>query len=251
MNGYQEQANQLRTSLGLSLPPIAVAFCDTVPPDVPSFDGVVPAGCRFWQEATTHVFATSAEDHQLCPIGVHTHNMSGASASQQDELKASLEAMTGLDYVREEEIAAIPVLQRQTKQALYGPLAEFPLVPEVVLLFAHAQQGLVLSEAIERVDGGVPPAMGRPACAVVPQVVNRGLAALSLGCCGARAYLEALSDDVALWALPGGKLDQYCDQIEVLAHANSVLSTFHERRGKDVASGKRPSVRESLQRLSQ
>ena len=250
MSDYQRQANQLMTSLELSLQPIAVAFCDVVPNNVPDFDGVVPAGCAFWQEAATHTFATSARDHELCSIGIHTHNMSEAPASQQDELQASLHAMIGLDYVREEEVAAIPVLQREVKHALYGPLADFPVDPEVVFLFAHAQQGLILSEAVDRVDRGVPPAMGRPACAVVPQVLNHGHAAMSLGCCGARAYLDALSDSVALWALPGRKLDQYCEQIEVLARANKTLSAFHQRRRKDVESGERPTVRESLQRFS-
>lgn len=249
MSDYQRQANQLMTSLDLSLQPIAVAFCDVVPDNVPDFDGVVPAGCAFWQEAATHTFATSARDHERCSIGIHTHNMSETPASQQDELQASLQAMIGLDYVREEEVAAIPVLQREVKHALYGPLADFPADPEVVFLFAHTQQGLILSEAVERVDRGVPPAMGRPACAVVPQVLNHGHAAMSLGCCGARAYLDALSDSVALWALPGSKLDQYCEQIEIFARANKTLSAFHERRRQDVESGERPTVRESLQRL--
>ena len=78
----------------------------------------------------------------------------------------------------------------------------------MVLLFADARQGLVLSEAIARVDGGVPPAMGRPACAALPQAFNHGVAAMSLCCGGARAYLDALSDDTALWALPGSRLDR-------------------------------------------
>ena len=180
MSDYQKQADQLMSSLDLSLQPIAVAFCDVVPDEVPDFDGVAPAGCVFWQEAATHTFATSAKDHGLCPIGIHTHNMSEAPASQQDELQASLQTMTGLDYIREEEVAAIPVMQREVKHALYGPLANFRVYPEVILLFAHAQQGLILSETVERVDGGVPPAMGRPACAVVPQVLNHGHAAMSL-----------------------------------------------------------------------
>ena len=92
--------------------------------------------------------------------------MTQPSPSHQGELKQALEAMSGLDYVREEEVAAIPVVQREVKHVIYGPLADFPLDPEVVLLFAHAQQGLILSEAAGRVDKGVPPAMGRPACAV-------------------------------------------------------------------------------------
>ena len=246
----QQQAEQLIASLELSLPPIAIAFRDAVPDGVPEFDGSVPAGCVFWQEAAKRTFATSARHHALCSIGIHTLNLSQAPASQPEELRTTLEAMTGLDYVREEEVAAIPVVRREVKHALYGPLADFPADPEVVLLFADARQGLVLSEAVGRVDGGVPPAMGRPACAVVPQTLNHGLATMSLGCCGARAYLDALSDDTALWALPGGRLDQYCDQIVAFANANRTLAMFHERRRADVESGQRPTVRESLQRLS-
>ena len=210
-------AEQLVSSLELSLPPVAIAFCDVVPDDVPMFQGVVPAGCAFWSQATSRTFATAARDHALCAIGIHTHNLSGAAASQPDELHASLKAMMGLDYVREEEIAAIPVMPRPLARALYGPLADFPVQPKVVLVFAHAQHGLILSEAVARVDGGTPPAMGRPACAIVPHVLNQQRAALSLGCCRARAYLDALKDDVALWALPAHRLDQYCGQIAAFA----------------------------------
>ena len=246
----REQAHQLKSALDLSLPPIAVAFRDTVPDGVPEFDGPVPAGCVFWQEAARRTFATSAAHHSLCSIGIHTMNLSQAPASQHEELGACLEAMTGLDYVREEEVAAIPVLQREVKHALYGPLADLPVEPDVVLLLADARQGLVLSEALARVDGGIPPAMGRPACAALPQAFNQGLAAMSLGCCGARAYLDALSDDTALWTLPGKRLDRYCEQITTFANANRTLAMFHERRRTDVESGMRPTVRESLQRLA-
>jgi uncharacterized protein (DUF169 family) len=250
MSNYQKLANDLMTSLELSLPPIAVAFSDIAPPNIPSYEGVVPAGCVFWQGAGKRAFVTSTKDHELCAIGVHTHNMSSPSAFHQGELQEALKAMSGLDYVRPEEVAAIPVVQRAVKHVIYGPLSDFPVAPEVILLFAHAQQGLIISEATARVDKGAPPAMGRPACAIVAQVINHGHAAVSLGCCGARAYVDALTDSVALWALPGNKLDQYCEQIVVLAGANKMLTTFHERRKEDIESGKRPTVRQSLERLS-
>ena len=244
------QAEQLVAALELVLPPIAVAFRDSVPDGIAEFDGSAPAGCVFWQEAAGRTFATSAGHHALCSIGIHTMNLSRAPASQPEELQATLGAMTGLDYVRAEEVAAIPVVQREVNHALYGPLADFPTEPDVVLLFANARQGLVLSEAIGRVDGGVPPAMGRPACAALPQAFNHGRATMSLGCCGARAYLDALSDDTALWALPGSRLDEYCEQIATFASANRTLAMFHERRRADVESGMRPTVQESLQRLA-
>jgi uncharacterized protein (DUF169 family) len=250
MINYQKLADDLMTSLELTLPPIAVSFSDVIPSNVLSYEGVAPAGCVFWQQAATRTFATSTKDHELCSIGVYTHNMAEPSKSHPRELQEALQAMSGLDYVREEEVAAIPVVKREVRHVIYGPLADSPLDPEVILLFAHARQGLVLSEAAARVDKGVPPAMGRPACAIIPQALNHGYAAMSLGCCGARAYLDALSDSVALWALPGNKLDQYCEQIVVLTGANKTLATFHSRRREDIESGERPTVRHSLERLS-
>ena len=244
------QAERLNTLLDLSLPPIAVSFLDALPDGVPQYDGMAPAGCVFWQEAARRTFATSAAHHALCSIGIHTMHLSDAPASQPGELQAALEAMSGLDYVRAEEVAAIPVVRREVKHALYGPLSDFPAAPDVVLLFANARQGLVLSEAMARVDGGVPPAMGRPACAALPKAFNEGMAAMSLGCCGARAYLDAMSDDTALWVLPGSRLGEYCEQITTFANANRTLAMFHERRRADVEAGMRPTVQESLQRLS-
>jgi hypothetical protein len=73
---------------------------------------------------------------------------------------------------------------------------------------------------------------------------------MSLGCCGARAYLDAMTDSVAMWALPASKLDRYCAEIAGLARANKTLTAFHSRRREDVESGKRPTVRQSLERLS-
>lgn len=250
MNTIGAQAATLEEALKLSVPPVAIAFADDLPAGVSPYGEVAPAGCYFWQEAAQSVFATSAEDHALCAIGIHTHNLTDAPVTQTRELMAALEAMQGLDYVREEEVAAIPVLSQPVRHTLYGPLADFPMAPDIVLLFAHAQQSLILTEAAARVDEGIPPAMGRPACAVVPQVKNGGRAAMSLGCCGARAYLDALSDDVALWAFPADKLDAYCQEIEGLAKSNEVLTVFHERRREDVAAGRRPTVQESLGRLS-
>jgi uncharacterized protein (DUF169 family) len=249
MSNNAKLAEDLLSSLELALPPIGVSFADVAPSNIPGYDGVVPAGCVFWQQAATRTFITSVKDHAHCSIGVHTHHLSQPALSHLADLGDTLKAMCDLDYVRPEEVGAIPVIEREVNYIVYGPLAQMPLFPEVVLLFAHARQGLILSEAVARVDKGIPPAMGRPACAVVPQVVNHGNAAMSLGCCGARAYIDALTDDMAMWALPGDKLEHYCTEIAVLARANKALTAFHSRRREDVEAGKRPTVRESLERL--
>ena len=95
------------------------------------------------------------------------------------------------------------MLGSKPRYVIYGPLAQIPIDPDVVLLFVRADQTLILSEASQQLENGLPPAMGRPACAIIPQARNTGRSALSLGCCGARAYLDVLSGDVALYAIPG------------------------------------------------
>ena len=65
MSDYKKLAKDLMTSLELSLQPIAVSFCEVASANVPSFAGVVPAGCVFWQEAATGTFVTSGKDHEL------------------------------------------------------------------------------------------------------------------------------------------------------------------------------------------
>jgi uncharacterized protein (DUF169 family) len=125
------------------------------------------------------MFATSADDHEHCAIGQYTHSMEmspGSSTDLQDALKVFAE----LTYVREEDLVAIPVLQAKASHVVYGPLAEMPIRPDVVLLFVSAGQTLILSEASQQTEGGLPPAMGRPACAVIPQVSNTGRSASAL-----------------------------------------------------------------------
>ena len=249
MNTYADVAGTLQKSLNLALPPVAVCISDAVPEGVPEYDGRAPAGCLFWQEAKKGPFSTRTSHHELCAIGVHTHRMANPPASYEAELGDVLKTMAGMDYVREEDVMEIPVLENETRHVIYAPLDKTPLDPSVVLLFAHSRQSLIITEAVQQVDPAVPPAMGRPACAVVPHAVKTGRAALSLGCCGARAYLDALTDDVAVWALPGDKVHLYAARIDILARANNVLGEFHSLRRQDVEAGLEPTVAESLSRL--
>lgn len=248
-NRYFRLAESLTASLKLAQPPVAVCFADSVPTSVPPHTGKVPAGCRFWQDAAAGAFATSAADHALCAIGVYTHNLESAPA-QRIDLEDALGVFRDLGYVTAQDIPLIPVLASQPKHVIYAPLAQSPLEPDVVLLVVDASQALILSEAVQQVEQQNVPAMGRPACAVIPQVMNTGRAALSFGCCGARAYLDVLTKDVALFALPGTKLSAYVERITALAQANSVLAKFHQLRRRDVAAGAAPTIKESLAALN-
>ena len=249
MSMYEKLSERLMAALHLAASPVAVSFPSRAPSAMARPATPVAAGCAFWEQGANRAVTTTASDHRFCSIGIHTHNIAGAPDSQAGELQDALAAMQGLDYVRPDEVAALPVMKNSVSYVVYCPLGEMAEQPQVVLLFAHSAQGLVLSEALARVDGAVPIAMGRPACALIPQVANSGRSAASLGCCGARAYLDVLSDDVAMWGLHGGKIEQYVSEIETLAKANAILTQFHERRRSDIESGELPSVAESLSRL--
>jgi len=245
MTTHRDVAVSLSKALSLEQPPIAISFVDRLPSGVQMWSGSVPAGCRFWQEAATRTFATSARQHDLCAIGIHTHNLEPTAATNTD-LGTALKVFADLGYVRPEDVPQIPVLAKRSPFVIYGPLAETETVPDVAMLFVDAGQTLILSEAAQQMEGGTIPAMGRPACAVVPQAINSGRAALSLGCCGARAYLDVLTPDVALFAVPGSKLAAFTERVVALANANGILTRFHTLRRDQVDRGQRPTVAESL-----
>jgi uncharacterized protein (DUF169 family) len=245
MPSLAELAATLTQQLHLSQPPIAVCLAESVPAGVQAWSGNSPAGCRFWQEATSRVFATSPEDHAFCSIGQYTHNLDMSAASSTDLMDA-LKVFADLTYVREQDLQAIPVLSSKPGYVIYGPLAQIPIDPDVVLLFVRADQTLILSEASQQLENGLPPAMGRPACAIIPQARNTGRSALSLGCCGARAYLDVLSDDVALYAIPGAAIEAFTARITALSQANEILTKFHKIRRRDIEAGGTPRIQDSL-----
>ena len=112
---------------------------------VEMFQGAVPAGCRFWQEAAERAFATISRDHEFCGIGVYTHHLEGSERSRTD-LRDALKIFGDLGYVRPEDIPSIPVLDSEPKVVIYGPLDSIPVPPDVVLLFVKTDQMLILSE---------------------------------------------------------------------------------------------------------
>ncbi len=242
-------AATLETNLQLAQPAIAVAFVETPPANVPMYPGKVPAGCSFWQKAADGAFCTSPADHALCAVGSFTHNFP-LSAAATGELQECLTIFDSLGYVQPADLPMIPVLERWPEYIVYAPLAETPVPPDVVLLLSNAAQALFVSEAVQQVEKQVPPAMGRPACAVVSQVANTGQAALSLGCCGARAYVATFAPSLVLSALPGANLAAYVERIGVLAAANATLTKFHHQRARQVAEGAAPTVQQTLTAIS-
>lgn len=231
MNNRQ-LAEVLQASLRLDRPPIGLAFVDAPPEGVPGVAQAAPSACTFWRRAEEHVFYAAARDHHECPIGVLTMGFP-ADAQVQARAQETIGTFVALDYFSMDEVAHLPSVENRAHQGIvYGPLADLPVAPDVVLVVASPFQAMVLAESGGSVALGEVPqlaAMGRPACAAIPRAMQAGQTTMSLGCIGARTYAE-IPEDRALVALPAEKLEHTVQRLATLLHANSALEQIHSEK---------------------
>jgi len=227
----QTLTDQLRETLGLESPPIAIAFVDAAPAGVPAFTDDVPSSCTLWRRAEAGVFYAPAERHFNCAVGAMTMGFPLPERVQGDLMDA-VGLMMQNEYITPDEPANMPAVQKQAAGILYGPLDAFPAEPDAVLLWLSPRQAMLLEEAA----GGTvwtadAPArvLGRPACAAIPIAMNGGRASLSLGCTGMRTFTE-VSDDRMLAVLPGEALGQIGDALAAKAAANEKMAAFYRER---------------------
>ncbi len=227
---FATQGTQLKELLGLSSPPVALAFRPSPPPHVRRVAAPGPAGCAYWRLAAEgQVFYTEASDHHGCTIGAHTHNVE-MPPEKKKELEAVIGTMVGLEYLKMEEIGALPRRSEKFGVAIYAPLAEAPVDPDVVLVRGNARQVMLVAEAARAAgighDGA---ALGRPACAMIPQTLNAERGNTSLGCIGNRVY-TGLADTELYYAIPGAHVAAVVDKLATILHANQELEEFHQGR---------------------
>ena len=233
-----DRARALVDDLGLDRPPVALAFLDGAPAGVPTVEGLEPSACTFWRRAEGGVFYVDADRHLECPVGAMTMGFE-LPPERAPEAEQLVGMMVDLQYFSMEEVQHLPSVKKPHAGILYGPLARFPVEPDVVLVIATPRQGMLLAEASESVVLRAAPAlptMGRPACAAVAWSANDGPVTLSLGCIGARTYVE-VPDDRAIAVLPAAILDRVAERLDVLGRANHELAAFHEGRKAQYAAG--------------
>jgi uncharacterized protein (DUF169 family) len=227
---FSTQGNRLQELLALKWPPIAVAFQPNPPASIQRVGGAGPSGCTYWKLAAEgRTFYTEAADHYNCPIGSYTHGID-LPPTQAQELEGLVGTMVGLEYIRLEEIPAIPRRDSPFGVAIYAPLAEAPLPPDVVLVRGNAKQMMLVAEAAGAAGlSGDGELMGRPTCAMIPAAIQGGRATTSLGCIGNRVY-TGLGDDELYAAIPGPQLGIFIDKLATIVTANRELEHFHRTR---------------------
>lgn len=226
---HRNLAQDLSATLQLDTPPIALTFVDTIPAGVQAFDREVPSACTFWRRAETSVFYAAAEQHFNCPVGAMTMGFD-LPPNVQDQLMMFVEKMCACNYVSTEEPAKIPVMQKKSTGIVYGPLADFPLEPDLILMWITAHQTMLFNEAIGSAHWTASSpgfVFGRPGCAALPVAATKSDAALSLGCAGMRTFTD-ISDNRLLAVLPGAKVQEFLSSLQSVVAANTEMLAFYQ-----------------------
>ncbi len=229
MTDYRNLELEFTKALNLTCRPIAVSFQDVPPADVPAFIGTQPSGCSFWRIAAEgKTFYTIPSDHFNCAIGSYTHAIP-LPAERGVELSQTLEFMTGIGYVRMEEVPAIPVLAKTPQVVVYSPLGDTPLSPDLVLFLGAPGRLMLLQEAAVRAGvAGQIPLLTRPTCMALPAALAGGVVA-STACVGNRVYTDIGEDEIYV-VVPGNFLYKLMDELQTIVDANTKLSEYHKGR---------------------
>jgi uncharacterized protein (DUF169 family) len=232
---YSALEEQLTSALGIKRRPVAIAFRATAPAGVTQFTGTEPSGCSFWRLAARgQAFYTVPADHANCAIGAYTHAMP-LPADRASELEQTLTFMTGLGYVKMEEVPGIPRLSETPGAVVYAPLGQTPVDPDVVLVAGQPGRLMLLQEAALRAGvSASPPLLARPTCMALPAALTAGVLA-STGCVGNRIYTD-LGDDELYVAIPGRALSAVVEALGTISAANAALEKYHRQRRQDLAT---------------
>jgi uncharacterized protein (DUF169 family) len=220
-------AQLLSDLLSLKHPPVALTFADQQPEGVPQASKPVPSACTFWRQAEQGTFYASAAQHFSCPVGSMVMGFE-LPAEVSEQLGGLVQSMCDARYLSMDEAAKIPSVGGQKAGIVYGPLREFPLEPDVVLLWVNVAQAMLYSEAAGRAAWTSTPmeVSGRPGCAAIPLALRDNQPGMSLGCAGMRTFTE-IGDDTTLAAIPGNALPEFMGALGTTVESNAAMRSFY------------------------
>jgi len=229
MTDWKSLAVDLTAALHPTAPPIAITFTLERPAGVAVFDrpmaepspdgrtGRVAAGCVFWMESVDSTFSTVAEDHGNCSVGSWTH---GFKSLDEIAGNGDLGALLESGWVTMDMVPHIPTVTEKPGAVTYGPLADTPIDPDVVLVRLTAKSLMVLSDALPglRVEG-------KPQCHIVAAAKEQNDVVASVGCALSRVRTGMPSTDHTC-AIPAGRLAEVVDAVQRTAAADAVVARY-------------------------
>lgn len=248
MVDFQELTNVLLERLHVELPPVAIAWVTERPAQVPQTGKESPSFCTFWRWAEQQVFYAAADQGAGCPLGalVAGFPLPPDRLAEAHELMAEFCEAEG-EHPRDEaelrqEVEQTAKVTKPASGIVAGPLWQFPLSPDVVLVWATIIQAAVLQEAVgplmwkNNPQGAI---FTRPSCSVLPIAMLHSKPAMSLGCAGMRAYTQ-VPDNLFLLALPADRLDDIAQGLRTIEDPAARMRFYEERLRVGMAQQQQP-----------
>ncbi len=226
-----EIAAQLKTDLSLSEPPVQISYTAEEPTAIAKYAGEVPSGCTYWGAGTAGTFYARLSDHLNCEIGAFVMGVQ-PDGELKERLFGTVGQMESEGYLAPGEAMSIPRLKNPPAFVCYGPLGTLPYRPDVVVMFVTPSSAMI---ALETASEGKAhpldmPVTGRPACSIIPYVINGNApVALSFGCTGFRTYVD-LSEGKVMLAVRGDKLEEFAQRMKKIVSANLAVRLENTRR---------------------
>ena len=234
-SSWSQLSSELSDALALGAPPIAITFSDAPPEGVAAFDdpmpppmedgrtGRVAAGCVFWMKATDATFSTVAQDHGNCSVGSLTH---GFKTLDEVAGNSDVAALLETGWVTMDVVPQIPVVHEKPGAVTYGPLADTPVDPDVVLLRLNGKQLMVISDALPglRIEG-------KPQCHIVAAAKEDGEVVASVGCALSRVRTGMSANEMTC-AIPAGQLAGLVETISTNATADTAVARYAAQDAK-------------------
>ncbi|MEW6732698.1 MAG: DUF169 domain-containing protein [Acidobacteriota bacterium] len=234
--GWSELSHQWKETIKLKQP-IAIAFVEHPPEGISRVSEVAPSACTYWRRGEQELFYTTAEDHYNCPIGLMTMGFS-LSAEKHQEAQTLVATMASLHYFDPAEVQYLPTIKKAHNIIVYGPLENFPIDPDIIILMLTPYQAMLASEALGGLAWAEQPRFGmfgRPACAAIPMAEQLSHPTASLGCIGARTYLSILPAEM-LMVIPAAQFSQATAKLVTIADANQQLAGYHNERAQTIST---------------
>jgi uncharacterized protein (DUF169 family) len=219
----------LTESLSLAVPPIAITFSaspvevvqqfqDAMPDPTPDGrTGRVPAGCVFWMKAVDATFNTVPEDHFNCSVGSYTH---GLKTLQDIVGNRDVAALMESGWVDESAVMGIPFITERPGAITYGPLAQTPVDPDVVLLRLNPRSLMILRDAYPDL-----PIEGKPQCHIVAIAKEHQNLAASVGCMLSRVRTGMPNTELTC-AIPASRMPEVVERVGSTAKVDATVGRY-------------------------
>jgi len=168
-------------------------------------------------KAVDATFNTAPDDHANCSVGSVTH---GFKKLEEVADKQDVAALMTTGWVDGPTMSGVPAVSTRPGNITYGPLAQTPIDPDVVLLRLNPKALMILSDAYPDLQIG-----GKPQCHIVAIAKEHGNLAASVGCMLSRVRTGMPNNEMTC-AIPANQLPEVVERLDATAHVDATVGRY-------------------------